>query len=159
MSDIDIEKVSENLISNPERHSGLPANEIPVGAILPYAPPGLIQLPEGWYVCAGQTVRDSASPFFGKNVPNLVDGRFPMGTIRPDEYQKLGGSNQIPLDGAHNHGGRTGGDVSRRGADRDDDFQVSTRGHSHSIGLDGAHTHGGDNRPQFFGLIYIIRIK
>jgi hypothetical protein len=144
----------------PETLWALPANELPIGTILPYAPPGLLQLPYGWVLCAGQLIEFPDSPFNGKRVPNLTDGRFLMGTVH-GEYLKYGGTNRIETDGLHNHaahssdaqiGSRHPHGFQRRG----DECRV----HDHAITVDaaGGHNHGGENRPAFFGLAYIMRV-
>jgi len=133
----------------------------PVGTILPVFPPkGTgFKLPRGWAVCDGRVIVDPQSPYKNTNLPNLTSDIFLMGSSVTD-IGSIGGSNQIAADGNHNHTGRTGGPSSRDGCDNGGDKHPGSHHHSHGFttSTTGQHNHGGDNRPQFFGVLYIIRI-
>ncbi|GAB5404325.1 MAG: hypothetical protein Aurels2KO_25560 [Aureliella sp.] len=153
-----IKNHAKDVVADPSRFTVNNA-ELPVGTIIPYHPYTNIELPTGWVLCAGQIITDADSPFNGQKVPDLTDERFLMGTTETDSFAHYGGTNQIPVDGTHNHGGATGSGGNPKGADNDDDFDAAYARHSHPISPDGAHNHGGDNRPQFFGLVYLIKVK
>ncbi|GAB5404326.1 MAG: hypothetical protein Aurels2KO_25570 [Aureliella sp.] len=155
---LDIKRTATDAIENPERFT-LGSADFAVGTILPYYPPGEIELPEGWLLCAGQKVTDSSSPIFGFNVPQLADQRFLLGTCAGESFGAYGGANNVLPSQMHNHGGSTGGGPGSRGADNGLDWQATHGRHSHTIEDDNAHNHGGDARPQHFGVLFLIKIK
>ncbi len=160
MSELSIEQQTEDSAANPSKYQVLPANELPVGTILPVFYPNNIQLADGWCLCLGQVVNDKDSPFLGKAVPHLNDNRFVMGASGFDLYGKYGGTNTISNSGDHDHTytihkagthNRTPDGFQAEG----DECKVVTL-HTSS---NGQHDHGGDNRPQWFGVLYMIRYK
>lgn len=160
MSEMSIEQQASDSIDNPSPYQVLPANELPVGTILPAFFPDKIQLAEGWCLCLGQVITDKASPFLGRAVPRLGDSRFLMGVSSSDLYGKYGGTNTINGSGDHDHTytirkagtrNRTPDGFQAEG----DECKIVTL-HTSS---NGQHDHGGDNRPQWFGVLYMIRYK
>ena len=161
------------LLAQPDRGDMAPADQalsgggssligVPVGAILPYVG-SLDSLPQGWLPCDGRTVGDANSPFHGKALPNLMDNRFVMGVASADELNSTGGSNEITMDGQHNHRGNATNRVNQvSGSPRYLDSS-GNRGFRHThdlqINVNGNHNHGGDGRPQYHGTYFIIRVK
>lgn len=140
----------------------LPLLGVPVGTILPYIGPA-DALPAEWLPCDGRTVEDEHSPLHGVQLPDLTEERFLMGVNSDAAVGLTGGSNSIPGDGLHNHIGSISGRVQEQsGTPRylkysgDRSFQ-----HSHQVDIrgNGAHSHGGDNRPHFYGVRFIVRVK
>jgi hypothetical protein len=104
-----------------------------------------------------------SSSFHGKTLPNLMDNRFIMGVASAEELNVMGGSNEIRMDGQHNHRGSATNRVNQvSGSPRYLDSS-GNRGFRHThdlkINVNGNHNHGGDNRPQFLGTYFIIRVK
>lgn len=159
---------------------------VPVGAIVPYFSANDLRLPENWRYCNGDKVSDPHSPFNGMTLPKLVDERFLMGSV--DSHGSLGGKNTTAedgrhvhvsraiLSGAHDHDGKTGPENSNAPLVKVGDgnklsIRVVEQGHRHVLEPDkghvhtvqvepaGLHNHGGDSRPNWFGVLYIIRIK
>jgi len=162
------------LLAQPDPSSLAPADQagagsgssalrgVPVGAILAYAG-SLDALPQGWLPCDGRVVNDANSSFHGKTLPNLMDNRFIMGVASAEELNVTGGSNEIRMDGQHNHRGSATNRVNQvSGSPRYLDSS-GNRGFRHThdlkINVNGNHNHGGDNRPQFLGTYFIIRVK
>ncbi|WP_321368311.1 hypothetical protein [uncultured Desulfuromusa sp.] len=150
------------VIENPEKFSqrdSRPGSDFPFGTILPYyVPPNTyIQLPVGWVLAAGQKI-PFKGPFKGYNVPDLTTGTFLVGGIY--EHGKSGGSNTISKSDDHHH---TYTIIKNRRARRapegyqaaGSDCKISTLNTS----SEGSHDHGGDNRPKWFGVVYIIRVS
>ncbi|MDO8262883.1 MAG: hypothetical protein Q7T21_06630 [Gallionella sp.] len=160
MSDLNIEEQTKDSVSDIGKYETLPAGEWPVGTILPLYVPKTIQLPKGWCICAGQTILDPESPFMNLPVPNLIDGRFPMGTIFTDSYGKYGGTNNIATSGNHDHlyTIRKAGTRERTPDGFQGEGPECKTVTLHTTG-NGAHDHGGENRPQWFGLLYMIKYK
>lgn len=142
-----------------------PLGGVPVGTILAYVGP-LNTLPDSWRLCDGSQVNDAQSPFNGQTLPRITDNRFLMGVEAAQSVNQAGGRNDIPQAGSHNHGVNTGTPrdsvPDSHGFDADERNQppaVTGIDHRHRISLDGAHNHEGENRPQFLGVFFIIRIK
>ena len=139
-----------------------PMGGVPVGTILPYI--GTFDaLPSEWLPCDGRTVNDQDSPLHGTQLPNLTDDRFLMGVDSAEMVGVMSGSSSIPQDGHHSHNGATTGRIREQsGTPRrlvnsgDKTFQ-----HTHDIQIqaEAGHNHGGENRPQFFGVRFIVRVK
>lgn len=133
---------------------------IPVGAILPFVG-SLNDLPENWQPCDGRLITNVNSPFNDKKLPELMDKRFLMGVSAATDVCSTGGTNDIPMEAAHIHGGATNGFAGYqpghinydRGPDRQDEFMMRF-----GILPDGQHNHGGDNKPAYCGVYFIIRI-
>lgn len=139
-----------------------PLKGVPVGTVLPYIGP-LDVLPSDWLPCDGRTVSDRKSPLHGVQLPNLNDDRFLMGVETSDRVGIAGGSSSITQGGLHGHSGTTSGRIREQsGTPRrlvnsgDRTFQ-----HTHQLQLqrDGGHNHGGENRPQYYGVRFIVRVK
>lgn len=139
----------------------LPLAGVPVGTILPYAGP-LNVLEASWQPCDGRQIADPASPFNGKRLPNLMNARFLMGVAAADAVLEPGGTNELKADGGHGHGGETDG---FRGYQQGETNYNQIQGHQSQymikLGIrgDGNHNHGGENRPSYFGVYFIMRIK
>lgn len=161
MSEMSIEDQIEDAIAHPKKYSGLAPGELPIGAVLPvFFPNNKIVIPDGWCVCAGQRIDDAASPFANLNAPNLLDQRFPMGTKVTETYGKQGGSNDLASEAGHSHSyaiRKAGTKV--RSPDGFESEGKDCRTVTLETGANGEHNHGGDNRPRWFGLIYIFRYK
>lgn len=157
MTPFDIELETQQAIENPIKYTTLGPNEWPVGAILPVYYPHRIELPPGWCICAGQIITEPASPFFNLHAPNLTDERFPMGTSSPTSYGKNGGANLLVPSGNHSHTYTIQKHAPQPSPDgyqgRGPNCYVSTMNTSSN----GDHDHGGENRPNWFGLLYIMK--
>ena len=135
---------------------------VPVGTILPYA--GSIEaLPANWLPCDGRKVTDPQSPLDGSNVPDLTDDRFLMGIGATGTVGATGGANVMTTDGNHGHTGTATDRVNQRtGSPRylDNSGNKGFR-HTHTLSIraDGRHNHGGDNRPNFYAVRFIIRVR
>lgn len=163
------------LLAQPEQGDIAPADRaagggdstlkgVPVGAILPYVG-SLEALPSGWLPCDGRVVNDSGSPFHGKALPNLMDNRFVMGVASAEELHSTGGSNELIMDGQHTHRG-TAASASQRNLTSGQPRWLDSSGdrgfrHTHDLDIRASrqHNHGGDNRPQYHGTYFIIRVK
>lgn len=141
-------------VGNPEDRSGVygeihKLSAIPVGTILPWIPTEeQPDVPEGWTVCDGT-----------ENTPDL-SGFFLRGVTSRNESKKTGGDEQIPPDGMHDHGKRTGKVYSERitysqGSDNNGVWFH----HGHEIPAEEGHSHGGDNLPPYYNVIYIMKIR
>lgn len=161
MPDSNIEAQIEDAIAHPERYAGAQASELPPGTVLPmYFPNNKLVIPLGWCICAGQKIEDPASPFLNLNVPNLLDQRFPMGTKVAETYGKSGGNNELAPEGNHSHKYTIRKAGTRQNSP--DGFQAEgpqCRVVTLDTTADGQHNHGGDNRPRWFGLLYIFKYK
>lgn len=94
--------------STDSRFGGMQTALVPVGAVIDwYRPRPDTPVPDGFRICNGDTVTDPRSVFNGAKVPILTD-KFIMG-VTPDRLSEHGGSAVIPMDGGHDHGGRTAG--------------------------------------------------
>ena len=136
--------------------------EVPIGTILPYSG-SLEALPSNWVLCDGRTIDDPESPLRGTAVPDLTDDRFLMGVGAGTSVGVTGGVNEIVTDGSHGHRGEASDRVTQKtGSPR----YLDTSGnkgfkHTHSLSIqaDGRHNHGGDNRPNFYSVRFIIRVR
>lgn len=134
---------------------------VPVGTIVAFVG-ALNTLPPEWQPCDGRVIRDPASPFNNRNLPDLMNDRFIMGVNAAKAVGQSGGDNSIPRVGNHSHGGGTdhGTHVNWNPGS---EFRIGGEvfDHVHGIRTDdqGAHDHGGDNRPAYIGVYFIVRIK
>ena len=158
MSEIKMSEHAVEVVKSADRFTTT-TTKLPIGSIIAYYPPGKITLPVGWELCAGQKIKDSESPLFGFKAPSLSDERFLIGSKSDSIFGNEGGVNARANIGPHNHGGATGVGGGNRRADNDDDFNASTARHAHSISEDGAHDHRAENRPQFFGVLFLIKTR
>jgi hypothetical protein len=142
--------------------SQAPLAGVPIGAILPFIGP-LDTLPDTWLPCDGRTVDDPSSPIHGLELPDLTDGRFLMGVGAAGMIGVSGGSNAIPTAGGHTHSGEATGRITQTSGSPRNLEQRGDKGfrHSHALTVSssGGHDHGGDNRPAFYGVHYIVRVK
>lgn len=141
-------------------------DDLPIGTIIAYhVPPGGFQFSVRWQVALGQTISDPDSPFNGVAVPDLngnTGQRVPTylaGTLDSTKFGNPFGSDTLPIDGKHNHGGATQGVGGRSRADGGNDLKIPESGHTHNIGMANDHDHGGDNKPRTHGIVYLIKIK
>jgi hypothetical protein len=141
--------------------TGIQTSLVPVGAVIDwYRPRPTTAVPLGFMICNGATVADPESILNGTRVPDLTD-RFVMG-VPPERLTETGGVKGIPMDGGHNHGGVTAGFAGYQTGEINYDRQ---RGHvdqfeiALKIAPADAHNHGGENRPPYYGLIKLIRLK
>ena len=159
-NDDDTIKHLTDVMNKPDDFEEEPS-KFPIGTILPVFPPkgAGFKMPKGWVVCDGRVVVHPHSPFKNTNLPNLTSDIFLMGT-GVDKVGSESGNNTMPSDGAHNHSGSTGGPSGHDRCDNGGDRHPGSRNHGHSFttSTNGGHDHGGDNRPHFFGVLYIIRI-
>ena len=155
------QQVSALTDSTSARFRGLQTSLVPVGAVIDwYRPRPTTPVPLGFLICNGATVADPQSELNGTQVPDLTD-RFVMG-VPPERLTETGGVKAIPSDGGHDHGGVTAGFGNYqwgqinydRGPGRNDQFEINLK-----IAQVAAHNHGGENRPPYYGLVKLIRIK
>ncbi len=156
-----MQQVSDLNTSTNRQFTVLQTALVPVGAVIDwYRPRTDTPIPSGFVICNGDQVKDAQSPLNGANVPDLTD-RFVMG-VTAGRLGEKGGRADIPPDGAHDHGGVTAGfggyqpgEINYdRGPGRQDQFEMKFK-----IAGVGNHAHGGENRPPYFGLIKLIRVK
>ena len=121
---------------------------LPAGTILAWIPTTKQpDVPDGWVLYDGTTA----------GVPDL-SGMFLRGVASKRESKQLGGRTDIPDDGSHDHGSRTGVVYSNRityehgGDDNGVWFE-----HRYQIGIGKDHNHGGDNLPPNFSIMYIMK--
>jgi hypothetical protein len=135
---------------------------VPIGAIVPFIGP-LDTLPDAWLPCDGRTVDDPSSPIHGLQLPDLSDGRFLMGIGAASMIGVTGGSNAISSAGGHSHSGEATSRITQTSGTPRNLEQRGDKGfrHTHALTISssGGHDHGGDNRPAFFGVHYIVRVK
>jgi hypothetical protein len=161
------------------------AGDVPVGAIIPYFG-NTASLPDNWKVCNGSRVNDNLSPLNGQNLPDLR-GMFLRGADVSKPAKSTGGNDSTPSHthyfsdytdsvwiprkslsswiGGYNPANSAGGfDHSKRIIQRNDGEAAPSDSHGHSggtVSISGNTGSGGshDNRPRFYSVTYIIRIK
>ncbi len=140
----------------------------PIGTVMPWLKsyqntPGL---PDGWVECNGQVLSDQNSPYDGQTIPNLngADGgtaRFLRGSIASGG---TGGADSVTLtvnempshshsvyvDYGHNYGP---GDYKIGDANKSQGVQYTCS--TNATGGNQAH----ENRPSFYEVVWIMRIK
>ena len=139
---------------------------IPIGGIMPYNEYPETEIPEIYVKCNGQTITDSDSPLEGQTAPDLNNSnRFLRGS--DGNTGVTGGAEQVALSGtelaSHDHQARTvynGSSMnssagSESGAGSGSSYEDSDREAIKSEGGDSAH----ENRPPFFNVTYIMRVK
>lgn len=164
--------VGAALLDPANLHPGIPARvaeveagllrNVPIGTIIDwYRFDANTPLPVGYKLCDGGVIEDEESPFKGKAVPNLVD-RFIMG-VTATRVGETGGRADIPVAGNHDHGGKTSQATDNVPATGDGAYQMRNgpdlHKFRHDITADGKHDHGGENRPPYFGLIKLMRVR
>ena len=83
---------------------------------------------------------------------------FLRGVASRKESKQVGGRADIPGDGSHDHGSRTGAVYSSRITyDQGSDNNGVWFEHRHQIGATRTHDHGGDNLPPNFFVMYIMK--
>lgn len=119
---------------------------VPIGSILAWIPtPKHPNPPKGWSICDGKN-----------GTPNLED-RFLMGVKYVDKAQAVGGRKDIPSDGNHNHGGKTGVAPESGAPKKNGHDGHHTHAHDHPISNGGGHNHGGNNTPPYYTVVYIMK--
>ena len=140
---------------------------IPIGGIIPFhkdADAGL-EVPDAYVECKGQTINDSESPLNGQTAPDLNNGnRFLRGNTGTGA---TGGAEQVTISQSempnHNHNPRVyhGADNQYNhyrysGQNRTDEMAWTSQDmQSDNKGSDSAH----ENRPPYFDVVYIMRVK
>lgn len=125
---------------------------LPIGSIVPWIGAEDALDGTGWVLCNATNAKTMS-------VPDL-EGRFLQGW-GAEAVGSTGGKKAIDAGGAHNHGGWTRGlsympgEINfPRGRGQHDEFS-----HKHVIDADGTHDHGGENRPPYYTVRYIIRVR
>lgn len=128
--------------------------ELPVGSIVSWnpileSPEGkqtYRNLPEGWSICNGLN-----------GTPDLSD-KFLRGVVKLQETGSTGGNNEGLKAGSHKHRygiSKGGGNGSPHGFQAHGPNCETANHDTHSSGV---HSHG-DNRPAFYSVIYIMKLK
>lgn len=125
--------------------------ELPIGSILAWSSYSNtnIELPLGWIVC-GQN----------KATPNL-DGQFLMGVNSVPEAGKTGGKLDIPQDGSYKYTGTTHNDqpIQTHAFRCEGNCTLKTE-HNHTFEISApSHNHGGENRPPYYTVLFLCKIK
>lgn len=83
---------------------------VPIGGIVDwYRPAASDPVPDGWVICAGQTINDPFSPFNTRSAPNLVD-KFVRGVADSPSFgadqgpPPSGGADSVGISLPHSHG-------------------------------------------------------
>ncbi len=145
----------------------------PIGAIMPWlksytnTPQAL---PTGWVECDGATVSDGDSVYDGQVLPDLNGGEFIRGFTTSGG---TGGSDTM----AHTHTGTASGTTGNENQththalgsgsilNAGNDFasisgnENITHGHSFSDGFTTSGASNEENRPSYYNVVWIIRIK
>ncbi len=140
-------------------HRGL-AEVVPVGTVVDwYRPNKEIPIPEGFQVCDGSPI--ASGPFKGRSTPNLVD-RFVMG-VSADRMGEVGGASNVTLQIDHTHGVTPCNDANGHNALKAEGWHDY---HPNCAERAATSTGGSslprvsfDNRPQYFGLLKLMRVK
>ena len=162
----------------------IPPTDMPIGGIISFFGNESL-LPENWVVCNGQTIADSSSPLNGQTVPDLR-GRFLRGPDAVYPPNSSGGIDGIP---SHSHyfsdvdnnvwfprnsgNGWTALQMVSRAQHlsrtqyglyklKDDDNPFDSHGHMNGVAdINGFTLEAGghDNKPRFYSLFYIMKIK
>ena len=147
---------------------------VPVGTILPWLKSftGTPALPDGYVECAGQVLSDADSVYNGETIPDLNGGIFLRGDTTSGG---TGGSDTM----AHTHtgtaSGTTGSEDSHTHAIATTDQTVITGSYkkinTSETGAGSAHSHSfsddfttsaasnDENRPPYYNVVWIMRIK
>lgn len=157
---------------------------VPVGVILPFFG-DVTSLPDGWLLCDGQTVSDAKSPLNGTPTPDLrgmflrgADGGSPIKTSGgrdtiSDHGHSFSDSDSIwiPMNSGNGYTNAyhpvtqaSAFDRSLRNLTAPDNASNPYNTHGHmggTVSIFGTTRPGGghDNRPRFYSVNYIIRIK
>lgn len=150
----------------------------PIGSIIPFVGDSTTLADSAWVLCDGSPFPPGADPglvaSIGPNTPNLMttDGRFLAG-ITPFVPNSIRGRSDIPSEPAHTHF-TVEREVNALNADwcrTADDCRgpnvvgvpnIGTKDlddHLTTASPVGGHDHGGDNRPRFYGVMYIVRYR
>ena len=141
----------------------LAAQLAPIGSIMAWLKsyPNTPSLPAGWVECEGQVLDDAESIYDGQTIPDLDGGEFLRGWITSSG---TGGSDTM----THTHTGTASGTTGATGSTGvvDHNLDGSTRtislfNHTHTFS-DGFTTSGAsntENRPPYYNVVWIMRIK
>jgi hypothetical protein len=167
-------------------HIGEQSTSVPVGTVISWwRPDASTPLPsDKWAIVDGSVVTDSDSPLYNQTLPDLTN-RFIMGVTTTDIGQ-TGGTNALDLTHSHsmpahqhNVNGTTGEihgmwDGGYHNAESEPyRYAINTykntwyTRHNHSLNIKTSSWSGNtnekslttDNRPEYVGLIFLIRIK
>jgi hypothetical protein len=166
--------------------NGADNSGVPVGTVVSWWRPdaGLPIPSDGWAIADGSVVSDPGSPLYGQPLPDLT-GRFIMG-VTPDSIGQMGGSNTLDLSHSHQVNSHTHS-IPSHSHNLDHDHHTSdvycigggsTSVHRDITGVTVSNTGSWsgttgasqpstnsqlssttDNRPQYVGLLFLVRIK
>lgn len=180
------DKIANGTIKSEDLAPGTIPPGVPVGTVISWwRTNASTPLPSGeWMIADGSKVTDSASPLYNQNLPNLTD-KFVMG-VSAANIGAAGGTNALDLTHqhsipAHTHdvSGSTsevdglwdGGHWTQAGDPRRMAANTYINSwyyrHNHAVNLTTSAWGGNtsvtslvvDNRPAYFGLIYLVRVK
>jgi hypothetical protein len=162
------------------------ATGVPLGTVISWwRPDTSVAIPsDEWAIADGSVVSDPESPLYGQRLPNLTD-RFIMG-VTPDSIGQMGGSNTLDLSHSHQVNSHTHS-IPSHSHSLDHDHHTSdvycigggsTSVHRDITGVTVSNTgswsgtsgasqpstnsqlsNTTDNRPQYVGLLFLVRIK
>ena len=122
-------------------------------------------LPTGWVECNGQTLSDAGSVYNGQTMPNLngenrfLRGNSTSGGTGGEESHILTDS-EMP---SHSHdiplGPDDGTDVCKVGSLQTGSSQLSTSSTGGLGDNEGGDTVAHENRPPFYNVVWIMRVK
>ena len=107
-------------------------------------------LPAGWVECDGAVINDADSVFNGQNTPDLNGGIFLEGQATSGA---TGGSATM----AHTHTATTGNNSSAVTPQSGSGDVAAASPHTHSLTTSAASN--DENRPPFYTVVWIMRIK
>ena len=146
-SQVDPGDIADNRII--EEDTGV---QVPIGGIIQWAKTltGVPAIPTGYVECDGATLSDSESPINGQAVPNLTN-KFIRGATASGG---TGGSDTM----AHTHTGSTGGPSATVAVEKlNENISPASGNHSHSFTTSAASN--DDNKPAYYAVVFIIRVK
>lgn len=154
-------KIDNNTITY-DSSNILQTNVVPVGGIIPFDKDleASLQEEENFVPCDGRTINDSESPLDGLTIPNLNgDNRFLRGN---SSTGATGGADLVTLGSSempsHSHTTDAISGIVDGGGEDAESFADGTGSTDATIdptGNDSAH----ENRPPYYDVIYVIRIK
>jgi len=166
-------------------YAGVQSAGVPVGTVISWWRPDVsTPLPsDEWAIADGSVVTDTESPLYDQTLPDLTN-RFIMGIAAAD-IGTTGGSNTLNLSHSHSipsHRHSVSGSTSKVSRMWDGGYYDSANEtrmaintyqttwyveHEHSINLNSGYWSGDtgtasltkDNRPEYVGLLFLVRIK
>ena len=135
---------------------------VPIGAIFPWnkSKPGTPALSAYWQECDGSEITDTDSPYVGLNTPNLNGG---SGQPNTNRFIR-GASTSGGTGGSDTHTHTfTGSEVSTstvvgQGANNAASGTAFQGQHTHTVTAVGTNAIS-DSRPEYFDMVFIMRIK